>query len=265
MFARFLISLAIPAILLSSQAATAAPNHASELPPGDDALVTRVIDGDTIEVKVKDTPFKLRYIGIDAPETTGSKVVTCFAKEATAANKALVLGKTLRLERDVRETDKYGRLLRYAYLPDGTLVNEALVKTGFAQAVTYPPDVKRAEQFAVAQKAAHDAHLGLWSKCVLPVVTLSKPVVASTALPATTAVPVVVPTAAPSNAATSSAAGSVAPVDAWTCPQSHPIKGNRNSMIYHTQSSRSYEKTKPEECFATEADAVAAGYRAPKR
>ncbi len=75
------------------------------------------------------------------------------------------------------------------------------------------------------------------------------------------------PTAAPPPAPPSPAQGaaSVAPVDAWNCPASHPFKGNRDSMIYHPPGGRYYNKTKPEECFASAADAVNAGYRAPKR
>jgi micrococcal nuclease len=142
------------------------------LPSGEDAIVTKVIDGDTIEVRVHDTRFTVRYIGIDAPETRGTAAQTCLSRQATTANRALVQGKTLRLERDVSEFDSFGRLLRYVYLPDGTLVNEALVKTGFAQATTFPPDVKYADRLAAAQQSARDAKSGLWGKCPALVATI---------------------------------------------------------------------------------------------
>lgn len=135
------------------------------LPAGDDAVVTRIMDGDTIEVRIDDARFTVRYIGIDAPETKGTPAQTCLSRQATAANKSLVLGKTLRLERDVSETDRYGRLLRYAYLPDGTLVNEKLVLDGFALTATYPPDVKYVDALAAAQQKARENNAGLWSKC----------------------------------------------------------------------------------------------------
>lgn len=144
------------------------PVHAqseSILPAGDDATVTRVIDGDTIEVRINGARFTVRYIGIDAPETKGAPAVTCLSRQATTANRALVQGKTLRLERDVSEFDKFGRLLRYAYLPDGMMINEALVLNGFAQVATYPPDVKYVDQLAAAQQQAREANAGLWSKC----------------------------------------------------------------------------------------------------
>lgn len=83
------------------------------------------------------------------------------------------------------------------------------------------------------------------------------------AAPAPTAAAAPVAEAPPAPAQNSGA--SVPPIDAWTCPDSHPYKGNRNSMIYHPPGGTYYKKTKPEECFATAEDAVRAGYRAPKR
>jgi micrococcal nuclease len=153
-----------------------------DLPAGEDATVTRVIDGDTIEVRVNDARFTVRYIGIDTPETRGTPTQTCLSRQATAANRALVLGKTLRLERDVSEFDKYGRLLRYAYLPDGTMVNENLVLNGFAQIETYPPDVKHVDVLAWAQQKAREQKIGLWSKCPQRVAA-SAPVIAATTVP----------------------------------------------------------------------------------
>lgn len=244
----FVVFLA--ATLLASQPVFAQPQQ--DLPAGDDALVTRVIDGDTIEVRINDARFTVRYIGMDAPETKGTPAQTCLSRQATAANKALVLGKTLRLEKDVSEFDAYGRLLRYAYMPDGTLVNAQLVTNGFALVATYPPDVKYVDVLAAAQQKAREANAGLWSKCPQLVAAFTQPAVAATSAP-------------PQQEQTGDAAGGVAPLDAWTCPDSHSIKGNRNSMIYHTTASRYYDKTKPEVCFSNEADAVAAGFRAPKK
>lgn len=126
-------------------------------------LVKRAIDGDTIELQ---NGQKVRYIGVDTPETVNSKKpVQCFGKEAFAYNKNLVEGKKIKLVKDVSETDKYSRLLRYVYLEDGKFVNLKLVKEGYAYAATYPPDVKFASIFVEAQTEARLAKAGLWSKC----------------------------------------------------------------------------------------------------
>jgi len=126
-------------------------------------LVVRVIDGDTIELS---DGSKVRYIGIDTPETVHpSKPVECFGKEASNQNKELVEGKEVRLEKDVSERDKYGRLLRYIYV-NGTFVNDYLVRQGYALSSTYPPDVKYQDQFIEAQQEARENNRGLWSACV---------------------------------------------------------------------------------------------------
>ena len=126
-------------------------------------VVSRVIDGDTIELA---TGEKIRYIGIDTPETVHpKKAVQCFGKEASNYNRQLVEGKKVRLQKDVSETDKYGRLLRYVYLSDGTFVNLKLVKEGFATAATFPPDVAHAAEFRSAAAVARAAKRGLWGKC----------------------------------------------------------------------------------------------------
>ncbi len=127
-----------------------------------DILVKRVIDGDTIEL---DDGKRARYIGIDTPELVHpKKPVECFAQEAKALNQRLVEGKPVRLVKDVSDTDKYGRLLRYVYVGD-TFVNDYLIRQGFAFASTYPPDVRYAEQFVAAQKEARDNNRGLWAGC----------------------------------------------------------------------------------------------------
>lgn len=119
--------------------------------------VAKVIDGDTIKLENGDT---IRYIGINAPEMPAK----CFAQEATNYNNQLVVGKTVTLEKDVSETDKYGRLLRYVYV-NGEMINEKLIRDGYAQISTYPPDVKYVELFKAAQADARLNQRGLWSKC----------------------------------------------------------------------------------------------------
>jgi micrococcal nuclease len=129
------------------------------------ARVIRVIDGDTIEVEIEGQTFTVRYIGVDTPETVApGQPVECFGPQASARNKELVVGRTVELEKDVSETDRYGRLLRYVYV-DGRMVNELLVAEGFAQVSTYPPDVKYVDRFLEAQRRAREQALGLWGAC----------------------------------------------------------------------------------------------------
>lgn len=125
--------------------------------------VTRVIDGDTIQIQGGQ---KVRYIGIDTPETVDPRrPVQCFGRQASQKNKELLLDRVVRLEKDVSETDKFGRLLRYVYLPDGTFVNLQLVRQGFAQVATYPPDVAHEQEFIDAQRLAQQEKRGLWASC----------------------------------------------------------------------------------------------------
>ena len=128
-----------------------------------EATCIRVIDGDTIEVLIDGAEYKVRYIGIDTPEMNDSRPdVRALAEEATLVNKNLVDGKVVELEKDVSETDRYGRLLRYVYVGD-TFVNAELVALGYAQVATYPPDVKYVDLFTQMQDQARDAGLGLWA------------------------------------------------------------------------------------------------------
>lgn len=133
------------------------------------AHVARVVDGDTIELK---TGEKVRYIGVDTPETKHpSKPVQCFGREASQRNKELVEGKEVLMEKDISNTDRYGRLLRYIYLPnpdatdEAIFVNEMLIEQGYGQVITYPPDVKYHEILLQAQKQAQEENKGLWGSC----------------------------------------------------------------------------------------------------
>ncbi|QQS21393.1 MAG: thermonuclease family protein [Candidatus Moraniibacteriota bacterium] len=126
----------------------------------DTVQVERVVDGDTVKLSNGKT---LRYIGIDTPETVDPRRgAQCFGKEASKRNIELVSGKSVRLEKDVSETDKYGRLLRYVYVGD-TFVNEVLVRDGFARASAYPPDVAHQDLFREAEREAREARRGLWA------------------------------------------------------------------------------------------------------
>jgi micrococcal nuclease len=154
----------------------ASTSHAqANLPKGEDAVVTEIVDGDTIRVTIGDEPFTVRYIGIDSPEMIDNERPQCYAREATNANRILVNGQTLRLVKDRTNVDRYGRLLRYAFLPNGLLVNEALVRDGFAFAKRYKPDTRRATQLERAQAAAKRASAGLWGACDVAALLKTQP------------------------------------------------------------------------------------------
>jgi len=137
-------------------------------PDSIEALATRAVDGDTIEVEIAGESYKVRYIGIDTPELHHpTKPVGYYAQEAYEKNRDLVEGKTVYLEKDVSETDRYGRLLRYVYVGD-VFVNAYLVQQGYAQVSTYPPDVKYQEQFLELQREAREAGRGLWGPIQTP-------------------------------------------------------------------------------------------------
>ncbi len=228
------LTLSTPSVIAEkiTVSTSAKPLQSTEL-----FMVTRVVDGDTIEIEGGQ---KVRYIGIDTPETVDPrKPVGCFGLESSQKNKELVEGKTVRLEKDVSETDKYGRLLRYVYLlsestgSDEIFVNDYLVRQGFAHASTYPPDVKYQDRFVNGQQEAMSKNLGLWSACQ-----------------------------------NLSSAQNQTQTQAEDCK----IKGNISSSgekIYHTLGQRYYDKTvidepKGERWFCTEEEAQEAGWRKSK-
>ncbi|MGD9129185.1 MAG: thermonuclease family protein [Candidatus Woesebacteria bacterium] len=128
------------------------------------ALVEEVIDGDTIRLS---DGRKVRYIGVDTPETKDPRVgQECFGKEASEHNRQLVEGKIVSLEKDVSETDRYGRLLRYVWLED-VLVNKLLVEEGYAFARSFPPDIAKQDELKEAERQAREKQLGLWGVCEL--------------------------------------------------------------------------------------------------
>lgn len=124
--------------------------------------VVRVVDGDTIVI---DGDIRVRYIGIDTPELGNDKTVhDCYAEAAKQKNQELVEGKMVRLEKDVSEKDRHGRLLRYVY-QDSVFVNEDLVQQGYAKAATFPPDVRYSDYFLKLQTTAREEKRGLWDMC----------------------------------------------------------------------------------------------------
>jgi len=218
--------------------ATTSPSPTASVvsPTGEQARVTRVVDGDTIDVVIAGATYRVRYIGIDTPETVDPRrPVGCYGREASERNRQLVEGKTVGLEKDVSETDKYERLLRYVWV-DGEMVNAVLVREGYAMASTYPPDVKYQELFLSLQGEARGASLGLWGPACIPT---------------------------PVAPGVCDYSGTDQPV----------IKGNisrdTGEKIYHVPGGDYYDKTVIDESagerwFCTEQQAVAAGWRRSK-
>lgn len=215
------------------------------------AKVVSITDGDTIVVDINGKTEKLRFIGIDTPETHHpSKPVQYFGKEASDYTTKQLTNKTIYLQKDVSDRDKYGRLLRYIWLikPSkneptkeeviANCFNAELVKNGYAHAYTYPPDVKYNEIFKELEAKAREKHIGLWnnnnpdsenSKEIVVNEKINQKYVADT--------------------------------------KEGVIKGNRNSRIYHMPGQRSYNKISKKNVvyFKTEEEAKAAGYRPAKR
>ena len=132
------------------------------------AVLVRVIDGDTIDVTIDDADERVRLIGIDTPETKKPNTpIQCFGPEASAFTHSLLPeGTALHLERDAEARDPYGRLLAYVYrVDDGLFVNMEIVVRGYARPLTIPPNINHADEFVAAARAAREANSGLWNGC----------------------------------------------------------------------------------------------------
>jgi len=146
--------------------AVAAPTWGGERAAyrGLEGTVVRVVDGDTIHVRVGTRVEKVRYIGVNAPEVHHpTKGVEPGGREAAAVNRRLVQDQAVRLELDVQERDRYGRLLAYVWI-GGVMINAELVRLGYAQVMTVPPNVRYQEMFLKLQREAHQAGRGLWRR-----------------------------------------------------------------------------------------------------
>jgi micrococcal nuclease len=211
---------------------------------GDTYMITHVIDGDTIDVAPGiDGTERVRLIGVDTPEVYGG-TEPC-GPEASAFTESRLEGEQVTLAFDEELYDPYHRILAYVYV-DGQMFNETLVAEGYASVTTYPPNDRYEQRFIAAEAAA-------------PTLACSAPTTATATAMATA------PATAPAPATAAPSGGGVSPISEENCPPGAPIKGNESSsgeLIYHTRSSATYDATHPEECFATELAAQAAGYRA---
>ena len=169
-----LLSACARQVLLTQQA----PATLSQEPPGYElASVTRVVDGDTIEVTITrrvEGPgaggaqighgYDVRLLGIDTPESVDpDSPVECYGPEASAAAEALLLGQTVRLVADAEEVDQYGRLLRYVYVGE-EMADARLVVNGYARAYPYPPNVRHAVLLEALMHHARASDCGLWDE-----------------------------------------------------------------------------------------------------
>ena len=129
------------------------------------ARVERVVDGDTIVVRLDGRSERVRYIGVDTPESVKPGVpVQCFAKAAAAENRRLVGGREVRLSYDAEAHDRYGRLLAYVWRGD-LLVNAELVRLGYGKPLEIAPNLAHAAQLRRLASAARRERRGLWSRC----------------------------------------------------------------------------------------------------
>ncbi len=160
------------AIILAVAASSAA------LPAGVDAFVVRWLDGDTVRVRIGPREEAVRLIGIDSPEVPPNeraldqarrmgvslRDVLELGRRATreVASRLGPPGTRVRLELDVQKRDRYGRLPAYVWLPDGTMLNERLLREGWAVLFTVPPNVRYVERLVAAQREGRERGAGLW-------------------------------------------------------------------------------------------------------
>lgn len=127
--------------------------------------VVRVVDGDTIIIDMNSTEERVRFIGINTPESVKPDTpVEKYGKEASSFTNKLLKNKKVKLEFDAEKRDKYSRLLAYVYLPDGRMVNKILLEEGYAQVMTIPPNVKYQKEFLKLQRKAREQSKGLWKE-----------------------------------------------------------------------------------------------------
>ena len=221
------------------------------------------MDGDTIAVRVDKRVLTVRYIGVNTRDSRmPGDSMDAGPTEAAEFNRALVLGQTVRLEMDTRETDAQGRLLAYVYVGD-LMVNAELVANGYAVVAISPPE-REARGNASASGAAGTAlKVGRWRDSSYVGREPAGPCAAPASAPK------------PSETAPGRGFGSVdrpgaAPHDAWTCPISHPVKGavnptNSVERLYHMPGGEGYAKVQPDRCYVNAEEAREDGMRRAQR
>lgn len=231
----------------SRSAEPAAPAAPADV-EGDVVTVESISDGDTLRVTLGEVSTRVRLLNIDTPETRHpSKPVECMGPEATAALKSMISpGDTVVLRYDRRLHDRYDRLLAGVYA-DGVLVNAEMARLGYGEPAVFDGNDRFLPEVEAAWEEARANGVGRFSgEC------------GTAAEPAPEAAPA--PDAAP-------AAGDAGPVSGAdsVCPDSHPVKANDSSGIYHMPGQQHYGRTNARHCYASAAAAQADGYRAAER
>ncbi|NDC37648.1 MAG: hypothetical protein EBZ48_06300 [Proteobacteria bacterium] len=144
-----------------------------------EATTLEVIDGDTLLVRIQSRVEKVRLIGIDSPEAYASEKLSRDAKHSGQSERSIITlgqkasqftrsvippGTTIRITFDRKKVDSYGRLLGYVFLPNGSMLNEVVVSSGFATARNYPPNLKYSTRLEEAQESAQQNQRGLWGR-----------------------------------------------------------------------------------------------------
>jgi micrococcal nuclease len=207
-------------------------------------VVEKVYDGDTFLCSGE----KIRLIGIDTPESSlnphiekqrslgDTKTILELGRRAKKFTQSLIpVGTKVEIELDVQPKDKYGRVLAYVWLPDGRMLNEVIVREGYAMLLTIPPNVRYEERLRKAYRYAVENGKGLWGEL---------------------------------ENQSQLESSYRAQIQGFSCPPDRPIKGNinrRGERIYHVPGGAFYDRTKPERCFATEEEAQREGFRRARR
>lgn len=251
---------ALPLAALALLALGATPSWAQDSPARGRSLpgaVVKVVSGDTIHCFVNGEVERVRYIGVLAPMPgQGDQSGEPQGDEALRFNRGLMTAKNVRLELDVQERDPEGRLLAYVWVGD-VLANAELVARGYAQVVTGGANVRYQDLLLRRQQEARASHLGIW-KAAGPGPPPPRSGAAA-AGPGTAPAP-----------STAQARPGIAPRNGWTCPLTHPIKGDfvtysNERCIYHRPGTSTYAESHTDRCYASEDEARQDGCRPARR
>ena len=231
--------------------------------------VVRVIDGDTIAVRIDKKVLTVRYIGINTREIKmPADSMIAGPTEAAEFNRALVLGQTVRLEMDQQEKDAQGRTLAYVYVGD-LMVNAEMVANGYAAVSITPPNAMHEDMLQQFQRQARLLKVGRWRDSPYisrePVRKPSSPSQSASTAPTGSRQALAPP---PRQYGTADRPGAE-PHDAWTCPISHPVKGallpGSNERVFHMPGGEGYAKIQPQRCYASAEEAREDGGRRAQR
>jgi micrococcal nuclease len=221
--------------------------------------VVRVVDGDTIAVRIDDKKvLTVRYIGINTRDTRmPADGIIAGPAEAAEFNRALVLGQTVRLELDAQERDAQGRTLAYVYVGD-LMVNAEMVANGYAAVAITQPNVTHEEMLQQLQRQARLLKVGRWRDSPYISREPARRPIASPSQSASAGAGASRPVQTPRIYGTADRPGAE-PHDTWTCPISHPVKGalvsGSKERVYHMPGGEGYAKTQPDRCYANAEEA----------